>query len=74
MVTVILNRPHEINALTTEMIRLIRRTLEEVQREDRFQFVLLLGAGDRGFCSGGDLKLLAKAVKEKTFSDAEQFF
>ena len=74
MMTIILNRPHEINALTTEMIRLLRQAVDEARTEDRFQFVLFLGAGDKGFCSGGDVKILAKAVKAKDFARAEQFF
>jgi len=74
MMAIILNRPHEINALTIEMVRLIRQALDEARTEDRFQFVLLLGAGDRGFCSGGDVKILAEAVKEGAFPRAEQFF
>jgi enoyl-CoA hydratase/carnithine racemase len=69
-----LNRPGTINALTTEMIRLIRHALEEALAEDRFRFVLIQGAGSRGFCAGGDVKRLAKAVEENDFGTAEQFF
>jgi enoyl-CoA hydratase len=74
VMTIILNRPHEINALTTEMVRLIRQALEEARTEDHFQFVLVSGAGGRGFCSGGDLKMLAEAAKEKDFERTGQFF
>ena len=74
MMEIILNRPGVINALTTEMILLIHQALDEALEEDRYQFVLLLGAGNRGFCAGGDLKRLAKAVKGKTISRADQFF
>jgi enoyl-CoA hydratase/carnithine racemase len=69
-----LNRPRAINALTTEMIRLVRQALEEALAEDRFQFILIQGAGSRGFCAGGDVKRLAKAVKENDFGRTEQFF
>ena len=74
MMAIILNRPRAINALTTEMIRLIRQALDEAQAGNRFQFVLLSGAGSRGFCAGGDIKRLAKAVREKAFWRAELFF
>jgi len=74
MMAIILNRPRAINALTTEMIRLIRQALDEAQAENRFQFVLLSGAGSRGFCAGGDIKRLAKAVREKAFWRPELFF
>ena len=74
VMAIILNRPHAINALTLEMIRLIRQALDEVKAENRFQFVLLSGAGSKGFCAGGDVKRLAKSVKEKAFWRAELFF
>ena len=74
MMEIILNRPRVINALTTEMILQVRQALDEAMQEDRYQFVLFLGTGSRGFCAGGDLKRLAKAVKEKSFSVADEFF
>lgn len=69
-----LNRPGAINALITEMIRLIRQALEEALAEDRFQFILIQGAGSRGFCAEGDVKRLAKAVRDKDFGRAKRFF
>lgn len=74
MMEIILNRPRVINALTTEMILRVRQALDEAIQEDQYQFVLFLGTGNRGFCAGGDLKRLAKAVKEKSFSVADEFF
>lgn len=74
MLALILNRPQVINTLNLEMIRLLHRGLEMARGEARFRFLLLWGAGDRGYCPGGDLKALAQAVKEKAFGQAEQFF
>ncbi len=74
MMEIILNRPDVINALTIEMILQIRQALDEAVEKDRYQFVLFLGAGIRGFCAGGDIKILAKAVKEKSFPVADEFF
>ncbi len=74
MMEIILNRPAAINALTTEMILQIRHALDEAMEKDRYQFVLFLGAGNRGLCAGGDLKRLAEAVKEKSFRVADEFF
>ncbi len=74
MMEIILNRPRVINVLTTEMILQIRQALDEALEKDRYQFVLFLGSGNRGFCAGGDLKRLAKAVKEKSFFAADKFF
>ncbi len=74
MMEIILNRPRVINALTTEMIVQIRQTLDEAAEKEQYQFALFLGAGSRGFCAGGDLKRVAKAVQEKSLSAAEEFF
>ena len=69
-----LNRPRAINALTTEMIRSIRQAVKEALAEERVRFILIQGAGSRGFCAGGDVKKLAEAVRENDFGRAEQFF
>jgi len=51
-----LNRPQILNALSLEMIRMIRATLERWSKDDTLKAVLFLGAGDRAFCAGGDVK------------------
>ncbi|MBS3779297.1 MAG: enoyl-CoA hydratase/isomerase family protein, partial [Desulfovermiculus sp.] len=33
--------------------------------DKRFQYVLLYGQGGKGFCAGGDIKELARAVREQ---------
>jgi enoyl-CoA hydratase len=74
MMEIILNRPSVINALNVEMIRQIRQALDEALENDRYHFVMFLGAGNRGFSAGADLKRLAKAVKKKSFAAADKFF
>jgi enoyl-CoA hydratase len=49
-----LNRPHHLNALTSEMIEEIFSTFERVGRDTNCRVVVLTGAG-RGFCAGDDL-------------------
>ncbi|HVO83283.1 MAG TPA: enoyl-CoA hydratase/isomerase family protein, partial [Syntrophobacteria bacterium] len=63
MMTLVLNRPRVLNSLNIEMIKALDRALDEVEREERFQFVLLSGAGEKGFCAGGDIRALAEAVR-----------
>jgi enoyl-CoA hydratase len=53
-----LDRPSKINALTPEMLADLHATLEAWEREADLRLVLLDGAGPRGFCAGGDLRLL----------------
>ncbi|HEY8189590.1 MAG TPA: enoyl-CoA hydratase/isomerase family protein [Micavibrio sp.] len=58
---VTLNRPEALNALTLGMIQGIRRILKECRDDDAIQAILFKGAGDRAFCSGGDVKAVYQA-------------
>lgn len=59
---VTLNRPEAINALTGEMVGLIASALEAWATDGAVATVLLDGAGDRGFCAGGDVVALADSM------------
>ncbi|MGD8503438.1 MAG: enoyl-CoA hydratase/isomerase family protein [Syntrophobacterales bacterium] len=72
MMSIVLNRPRVLNSINLEMIRLINEALDEVESDERFQFVLLYGAGERGFCAGGDVKALAQAVQQNVSIPADQ--
>jgi enoyl-CoA hydratase/carnithine racemase len=56
--TVTLNRPAAHNALTLEMIEGLAAWLESWERDVRVRMVVLRGAGERAFCSGGDVRAL----------------
>ena len=51
-----LNRPEALNALSLEMVRQIATTLKRWEGDDTVAAVLFLGAGERAFCAGGDIK------------------
>jgi len=72
MMSIVLNRPRALNSLDLEMIRFIEQALKEAEAEPQCQFVLLYGAGERGFCAGGDVKAIALAVQEKVPLPADQ--
>lgn len=59
---VVLNRPRAINALTREMVIAVREGLESAAR-DGSSAVLLEGAGERGFCGGGDVKAMIESLE-----------
>jgi len=65
-----LNRPKALNALNLEMVQLIGTALDEWESDESVRAVLFIGAGDRAFCAGGDLKdfYTAKA-KDNDYSD-----
>lgn len=56
IVTVTLNRPEALNALTLEMIRLLSAALTRWEKDDAIRAIIFKGAGDRAFCAGGDVK------------------
>lgn len=70
----VLNRPRVLNTLNREMIRLLTRGLEEALAAPDVRLVVISGAGDRGFCAGGDLKELTRAVQAGAVHLADQFF
>ena len=60
-----LNRPKAINAVTLEMFRGIGRALDEFEADPAVCLILLEGAGDRGLCSGGDVRALYDSSRAK---------
>jgi enoyl-CoA hydratase/carnithine racemase len=61
--TLTLNRPETLNALTFEGYRTLRDTFRGLAREAGVRAVVLAGAG-RGFCSGGDRRLIVAPLAE----------
>jgi enoyl-CoA hydratase len=55
---IVLNRPKALNALTLTMVRLIAAALDEWEGESAIDRVVMLGAGERAFCAGGDIRRL----------------
>jgi enoyl-CoA hydratase len=53
-----LNRPKSINALTFGMVQEIARALTLWRADPSIRAVMLDGAGERGFCAGGDVRAL----------------
>ncbi|HTI15388.1 MAG TPA: enoyl-CoA hydratase-related protein [Dictyobacter sp.] len=54
ILTLTLNRPQTLNAITTEMLQELAQALQEAQATT-VRTIIIAGAG-RGFCSGQDLK------------------
>ncbi len=52
-----LNRPHARNAISPQMACLLADALADAAADDAVCVVVLTGAGERAFCSGGDLAL-----------------
>ena len=57
-----LNRPKAIHALTAGMAEGILRTLEGWRGDGAVEVVMLDHAEGRGFCAGGDIRLIAESL------------
>jgi len=61
--TLTMNRPQQMNLLTTEMLSALEREFQSVKADRAVRVVILAGAG-KGFCAGHDLKEI-RALKEQ---------
>ena len=55
-VSVALNRPSTLNALSNALLQDLIRCLEEIQWDRELRVVVLWGNGDRAFSSGSDIR------------------
>jgi len=56
-----LNRPQALHALTTGMCQSLTASLLEWRRDPAVEAVLIDHSGERGFCAGGDIRMLAES-------------
>ncbi|GIG67477.1 enoyl-CoA hydratase/isomerase family protein [Phytomonospora endophytica] len=54
---IVLNRPRAINALNADMVAALHTVLDRWEHSPRVRAILVTGAGDRGLCAGGDLRV-----------------
>lgn len=66
-----LNRPQALNALTRDMVIAVREGLQAAAA-DGSRAALLDGAGERGFCGGGDVKAMAAGGREGSLAFLSQ--
>lgn len=59
-----LNRPKVINAIDMEMLSELNQFWKRMHDDIDIRVIVLKGAGEKGFCSGLDLKAAAKFTKE----------
>lgn len=51
-----LNRPHNYNAYSTPALEELATAFRDASFDDRVGVIIYTGAGDRSFCTGGDVK------------------
>src|SRR5262245_39648877 len=65
IVTVVLNRPAKLNALTKPMWGLLGETFRTLSADDSVRCILLRGAGERAFSPGNDISEFATERRDK---------
>lgn len=69
-----LNRPQALHALTTDMCQAMTDALLAWRQDPAVELVLLDHAGERGFCAGGDIRMLAESGAGDGKAAREFFF
>jgi enoyl-CoA hydratase/carnithine racemase len=70
--TITLNRPERLNAFTREMIERWVEALQDAQRNEAVQVVVVTGAG-RAFCTGGDVGAMNERPADLTGLDHKRW-
>ena len=69
-----LNRPEVLNALSFEMLGVMRTALREWRDDKTVVALLFNGAGERAFCSGGDIAGVRDFILNQQEDDILSFF
>lgn len=70
-----INRPEALNALNTDVIFELSRTIDIVGVDDHIKAVIITGVGERSFCAGADISYMVNItpiMAEKYASSAQE--
>jgi 2-(1,2-epoxy-1,2-dihydrophenyl)acetyl-CoA isomerase len=70
VLTITLNRPDKLNAMTPSLLRELKQAFEQANSDSAVRVVILTGAG-RGFCAGADLAAASELMMQGGFSYEE---
>lgn len=59
VLTLIINRPNQLNALNSEVIATLSKHIEAAQSDDSVNVIILTGSGEKAFVAGADIKEFA---------------
>ncbi len=65
VLSVQLNRPKAMNAITSKMHEELQQAFDDFAADDNQYICVISGAGDRAFCAGSDLKDMASGGLSK---------
>jgi 3-hydroxypropionyl-coenzyme A dehydratase len=70
-----INRPEALNALNTDVIFELSRTIDIISVDDDIKAVIITGVGERSFCAGADISYMVNItpiMAEKYASSAQE--
>ncbi|KAH9304551.1 hypothetical protein KI387_008955, partial [Taxus chinensis] len=70
----ILNRPSALNALTTSMVTQLHQLYQTWENHSDIGFVVMKGAGDGAFCTGGDVVRLYQLANQGKLEECKDYF
>jgi enoyl-CoA hydratase len=71
---VILNRPKALNALSHGMVRKLARALAAWEHDPEVTRVVLMAAGEKAFCAGGDIRALHDLGRAGKYDEMLEFW
>jgi len=69
-----INRPEALNAINTDVIAELSRTIDIVSADDNIKAIIITGAGERSFCAGADIAYMANIdpLKAEKYASSAQ--
>jgi 3-hydroxypropionyl-coenzyme A dehydratase len=72
--TIKINRPEALNAMNTDVIAELSRTIDIVGVDDSIKVIIITGAGERSFCAGADIAYMVNIdpMKAERYASSAQ--
>ena len=69
-----INRPDALNAVNTDVIAELSRTIDIVSGDDSIKALIITGAGERSFCAGADITYMVNIdpIKAEKYASSAQ--
>jgi 3-hydroxypropionyl-coenzyme A dehydratase len=69
-----INRPEALNAMNTDVISELSRTMDIIAADDNTKVVIITGAGERSFCAGADISYMVniEPMQAERYASAAQ--
>jgi len=68
-----MNRPKQLNALSSAMIMELLRCFTAYEKDDKVKLLIMKGKG-RAFCAGGDVSAVVRAINNDSWKYGADFF